>query len=216
MALLSANVNIQAHRWPGKLESLDIWFVWQRKGQVNWTMIKLSLIVSLIQSSLASGLSPADKVEAYYTPAQIIYLCLHSTETIDSSLSVAGLLKLASSCDLSNPAEVLFSTWFPCPISCFTYHFQSPSDTAKPILFTFFPISWFPIIPLFCFQRPQGLQVPDLCLSLQRTPFISSLQLRLPLKGEQGTTQLLIRKVSLKFKQNSWINNKSRNCKMGR
>lgn len=158
----------------------------------------------MIQSSPASGLSPADEREPYCTPAQIIYRCLPNTQTIDSSPAAAALLRLASSHDLSNTAEVLFSTWFPCPISCFTYHFPSPSDRAKHILFIFFPISRFPVIPLFCFQRAQGLQVPDLCLSLQRTPFISPLQSRTPPWGEHSITQLLIGEVFHISRRHSW------------
>lgn len=91
------------------------------------------------KAAWTSGQSPAGKREPYRTPVQIIYRCLPNTQTIDSSLVVAALLRLAFSHDLSNTADVLFTTWFPCPISCFTYHFPSPSDLAKHILFIFFP-----------------------------------------------------------------------------
>lgn len=54
----------------------------------------------------------------------------------------------------------------------------------------FFPlICRFTVIPLFCFQRPRG---PDLCLSLQRALFISTLQPRTALRGACSITQLLI------------------------
>lgn len=84
-------------------------------------------------------------------------------------------------------------------------------------LFFFFPppISRFPVIPLFCFQGPRGLLVPDLCLSLQRTPFISPLQLRPVLRGEHSITQLLIWEVSHISERHSWMNNKSRNMRWG-
>lgn len=83
-------------------------------------------------------------------------------------------------------------------------------------LFFFFPISRFSVIPLFCFQRPQGLLVPDLCLSLQRTPFISPLQPRPVLRGAHSITQLLIWEVFHISKRHSWMNNKSSNIRWGR
>lgn len=88
------------------------------------------------KAAWTSGQSPAGKREPDCTPDQIIYHLHPNTQTIASGLVVASLLRLAFSHDLSNGADVLNTTWFLFPISCFTYHFP-----AKHILFIF---SWFP------------------------------------------------------------------------
>lgn len=169
------------------------------------------------KAAWTSGESPAGKREPRSTPAQIMYRCLPNTQTAACSLVVPALLRRAFSPDLSNSADALFTTWFPCPISCFTYRFPSPSDLAKHILFIFFPwFPGFPVIPLLCFQRPQGLLVPDLCLSLQRTLFISPLQPRPVLRGERSITQLLIWEVFHISKRHSWMNNEWSNIRWGR
>lgn len=121
---------------------LESWSLWtsglcdRGKGQVNRTMIKLSPIVSVIRNSPASGLCPADEREPHCTPAQIIYHCPPNTQTIHRS---PALLRLASSHDLSNTVEVLFSTWVPCPISCFTYHFPLSVRSSSAYLVYFYP-----------------------------------------------------------------------------
>lgn len=76
-------------------------------------------------------------------------------------------------------------------------------------------ISRFPVIPILCFQRPQGLLVPDLCLSIKRTPFISPLQPRPVLRGKHSISQLLIWEVFHISKRHNWLNNKSSNVRWG-
>lgn len=186
----------------GLVRSLDIWFVWQRKGDRLRESRLNSPFVYVIQRRLASVVSPKDKGALYCTAAQILYLCLSGTQTIENSLSVAGLLKPFSSDDLSYASNFL-PVFFLCPTSCFTNDFGSVQPNPSYLVYLFYFLN----LPVPCnssLLHPKKLKgfKCQICLSLQRTPFISPLQPRLPLRGEPSTAQLWIRKgVSKKHNQ---------------
>lgn len=138
---------LQTYRHAHGLESWNPWtsgFCDRQRGQVDFTVIKLSSIVSVIQSSRASGSSPAGEREPYCTPAQIIYHCLPNTQTVDSRPAVAAHLRLASRHDLSKHRRG--SVLYLISMSHFLFYTPLPlsvSDPAKQILFIFsrFPCS---------------------------------------------------------------------------
>lgn len=153
-------------------------------------MIKLALTASVIGSSLYLWpFSSSQKKTLLYTRSDNVSL------SSQPQPSGGGTSKARFQPWFIKHAEVLLTTWFPCPISCLTHRFPSLSDPANRILFIFSPISRFPVTPLFCFERPRGLLVPDLCLNLQRAPLIYSIKARPWLRGEHSITQLLIWEV---------------------